>query len=421
MNEQLRNAIQLIENGQHEEGLQKVEKLSGKADDETKRTIAELYYELGLVDRALPLVEELMFNYPENGELFAFAAECYSELGREDEAVEMLNEIDESDPAFIQSQLLLADIYQNQGLEEVAEQKLLQAEKLAPEEPVIQFGLGEFYLNRGDYHHSIPYFKKVIHQNKLPEDHPLNPALRIAEAYGATGQFEEALEYYEKGLQKEESSDGLFGYGYTALQVDDYETAVKQFTKLKETDPDYTTLFPYLAKALRSLNRMEDALEVLKEGISRDEYNEELYLEMARLQFSAGNGKEGQNYLEKVIAINPSNVSAVQELLLYFREEEMYDETIDLVTFLHDYGEYDPFFERYKGKALYENDRLEEAAEAYKNALEAFEEDETLLEEAAYANLEAGRKDSGISYLKKLLSLQPDRLDIEERLANLTE
>jgi tetratricopeptide (TPR) repeat protein len=142
---------------------------------------------------------------------------------------------------------------------------------------------------------------------------------------------------------------------------------------------------------------------------------------MARLQFAAGNGEEGRNYLEKVIAINPSNVSAVKELLLYFREEEMYDETIELVSFLHEYGEYDPFFERYRGKALYENDRLEEAAEAYENALEAFEEDEALLEEAAYANLEAGRKDSGISLLKKLLSLQPDRLDIEERLANLTE
>ena len=188
MNEELQIAIGLIEQGRHEDGLLKIEKISKTTDDESKRTIAELYYELGLVDRAIHIIEELMFKYPESGELFAFAAECYGELDKEEEAIDMLNEISEEDPAYLQSQLLLADIYQNQGLEEVAEQKLLQAEKTAPDEPVLQFGLGEFYLSRGDYQRSIPYFKKVI-QQKLSEDHPLNPYLRIAEAYSATGQF----------------------------------------------------------------------------------------------------------------------------------------------------------------------------------------------------------------------------------------
>src|SRR5690554_5666978 len=138
--------------------------LSKTADDELKRTITELYYELGLVDRALQLVEELMFHYPDHGELFAFAAECYMELGQEDEALELLQEIHENDPAFVQAQLLLADLYQNQGMDEVAEQKLLRAEKLTKGEPIILYGLGEFYLSRGDYQQSIPYLKKVLNE-----------------------------------------------------------------------------------------------------------------------------------------------------------------------------------------------------------------------------------------------------------------
>ncbi|UCZ54790.1 tetratricopeptide repeat protein [Bacillus shivajii] len=422
MNEKLQEAIQLIEQGKSEEGIQKAEKLVKEADDETKRTAAELFYELGLVDRSLEIIEELMFRYPDHGELFAFAAECYGELGKEDEAIEMLSEIKEDDPAFLQAQLLLADIYQNQGLEEVAEQKLIQAQKLAPEEPVLQYGLGEFYLNRGDYLQSIPYFKKVVHNEKFLQDHPLNPALRIAEAYSATGQFEEALDYYQQGLGKEETPEGLFGFGITALQVKDYETATKQLIQLKDLDPDFTTLYPYLGKALREQSFLNEALDILQEGLKRDEFNEDLYLEMAKVQFLKGNGEAGKDFLQKVIALNPSNVSAVKELFVYFMEEEDYEDVLDLMEFLDDYGEYDPLFERYKAKALYETDDLDGAVQAYEKAIEdGDDQDSTLLEEAGFAYLEVGKKKEGISILEKLLSLEPERYDIEERIIQLKQ
>ncbi|MBU9723936.1 MULTISPECIES: tetratricopeptide repeat protein [Bacillaceae] len=418
MNDQLKEAIIMIENGQHEKALKKIEQLAISEDDETKRTIAELYYELGLLDRALPIVEELMFRYPDHGELFAFAAECYSELGKEEEAIDMLTEISDSDPSYSQAQMLLADIYQNQGLDEVAEQKLLQAVKYSPEEPIIQYGLGEFYLSRGDYSKSIPYFKKIIHSNKFSYE-GLNPEVRLAEAYSATGQFEEALEYYDRGVKKNDDPEALFGYGYTALQLEEYETAIKQFSKLKEIDPNYTTLFPYLGKAFRAENRLDEAIDILSEGLLKDEYNEELYLEMAKVQFHKGNANEGKGYLEKVIAINPSNTSAVKELLLYFHESEHYDESLELLSFLADYKEYDPVFERFKGKALYETDDLNGAVEAYKEAIKGVEDDEELLEEAAFAFIEYGEKEQGILLLEKLLQLQPDRYDIEERLYGL--
>lgn len=420
MNEQLKKAIQLIEKGQSEEGIKKVEKLEKSADDETKRTIAELYYELGLVDRSLEIVEQLMFRYPDHGELFAFAAECYGELGKEDEAIDMLSEIKENDPAFLQAQLLLADIYQNQGLDEVAEQKLVQAQKLAPEEPILQYGLGEFYLNRGDYLQSIPFFKKVIHNESFLKDHPLNPALRIAEAYSATGQFEDALQYYRQGLEKEEDADALFGYGFTAMQLEDYETAMHQFMKLKEMDPDYTTLYPYLGKVLRAQNLVDEAFDVLQEGIQKDEFNEDLYLEMAKAQFSKGNSDEGKEFLQKVIALNPSNITAIKELLLYFHEREEFEDVIDLIEFLDDYGEYDPLFERYKAKALYETDDLAGAVEAYENALyDESVEDDKLLEEAGYVLLEAGKKQRGMQLLEKVLNDDPARIDLEERIEQL--
>ncbi|MCR6096503.1 tetratricopeptide repeat protein [Salipaludibacillus agaradhaerens] len=419
MNEKLARAIQLIEQGQHEEGLKKVEKLEKEANDETKRTISELYYELGLVDKALSLVEPLMFAYPDHGELFAFAAECYSELGKEDEAIDMLTEIKSSDAAYVQAQLLLADLYEHQGLSEVAEQKLLEAIKNEPDNAVLQFGLGEFYLNRGEYRQSITYYKKAIYQGEMPDDLPVNPKLKLAEAYSATGEFEDAVANYKEGLEDDETPDGLFGYGFTSLQIDDYETAISVFNRLIEMDPDYTTVYTYLAKAYIAQQKLDEALQVLEEGIKKDEFNEDLYLELAKLQFSRGNDQKAVEFLEKVIALNPSNISAVKELLLYFDEEEDYEALIELLEFLDNYSEFDPLFERYRGKALFEENDIKGAVKAYDIALESLSKDEVLLEEAATVYLAAGNKTRAVTLLEDFLMLQPHRFDIEERLIEL--
>ena len=83
-----------------------------------------------------------------------------------------------------------------QSLDEVAEQKLLLAAKKAPNEMIISYGLGEFYLGRGDYIKSIPYLKKVVHsKEQIPN---VSVELLLAEAYSASGQFEDAMMYYEK-------------------------------------------------------------------------------------------------------------------------------------------------------------------------------------------------------------------------------
>lgn len=421
MEETLQSAIKQIEEGYHEEGLLKVEELLTSADDETKRTIAELYYELGLVDKALVIAEELMFQYPDHGELFAFASECYIELGKEEEALDMLNEIDQKDPAYLQAQLLLADLYESQGLEEVAEKKLLEALKHMPNESVLQLGLAEFYLNRGDYQQAISFYKQAIYQGNLPEDLPVDPNVRLAEAYSASGQFEDAIEHYKDGLKNDPTADGLFGLGYTSLQLEDYHTAVDAFNQLLEQDPDYTSAYGTLAKAHMAMKNWEEAREALKEGITRDEFNEDLYLEMAKLQLSQGETEDGKEFLKRVIAMNPSNVSAVQEALFYYDDSEDYEEMLELIRFLDEYNEFDPMYERFRAKALFEEDDIAGAAQAMDVALSSSTRDERLLEDAARVYLANRQKDKAVSALKEILSVDAEREDIRNRLAELEE
>ncbi|GAE25066.1 TPR repeat protein [Halalkalibacter wakoensis JCM 9140] len=413
----LEKAMQDIGSGYVEEGLAQLARLEESADHQMKYDIAELYQELGHVEKAKKIIDELLLLYPDEGSLYAMAAELLIDLDQEDEAIEMLLEIKKGDQAFLQAQLLLADLYQMQSLDEVAERKLLLAAKEAPEETIISYGLGEFYLERGDYIKSIPYLKKAVYaKDPLPNTHV---ELLLADAYSASGQFEDALEFYEKGLKKHLDPNALFGYGFTAFQLGDYVLAIEQFEALLSLDPDYSSLYTYLAKAYEAEGRLQEAFETLEKGIQVDEFNESLYIHAGKLRFKKQQPEDGVNWLRKVIAINPSNVEAVQTLAAYFKHNELYEELLELIEHIREIGEEDLIYTWYEATALKELDHFEEALVRYQEIEQQLQEDEDFLEEYGYFLLEYGLRERAIEHFRKLLTLEPGRADVVELLENL--
>lgn len=419
MNSHFNSVLQLIDIGRYEEALSELQNLSKTCDHETKFMVAQLYYELGLVNEARVHTEELLGYYPDEGELYVFMAELLIDIGDEDEAIEMLLEVNETDAAFVQSQLLLADLYQTQGLDGVAEQKLLNAKKLVPDEPVVLFGLGEFYSARGDYAKSIPYYKKVLpFQEQLSGT---NIHLRLAEAFSANGYFEDALFHYEKGLK--EGSVGIddhFGYGYTAFQIKDYTTAIMQFEKVRTMDDGYSSIYAFLADAYEQEGRIHEAMETLKFGIELDEYNEKMYIQAGKLALSQGDSV-GEEMLRKVIAINPSNFNGAKLLMNYLKQEERYDEIIELVDYLTDLGETDPLFDWFLAVAKREVDEFDEALDLYDILFETFSSDSDFLEEYGEVLMEAGKRDKALRVMKRAIEITPSKSHLFELIPHLEQ
>lgn len=413
----LQDVVKKIERGDVENGIKLLEKNERKANDEEKYTIAELYYELGHVDKAKQLVDELLRTYPNDSHLILFSAELFIDLGEEQEAISILTEIDEKEEAFVRAQLLLADLYQMQSLDEVAEQKLLLAEKKAPDEPIISYGLGLFYLDRGDYVKSIPYLKKAVHAKEKIDDNKVE--LFLAKAYSATGQFEDAVHYYREGLKRHEDPDVLFEYGFTSYQLGDIATTIKQMEKLKKIDPDYSSLYPILAKAYEAEERLNEAMDVLQEGLDVDPYNEQLYVLAGKLSFKRQKPDEAVEYLREVIALNPGNVEAIHTLASYFKFQELYDELEELIETLKEYGEVDHVLTWYEASVLKEHEQYEEAYERYREVKHLLEEDIDFLEEYAYFLLEYGLREEAINTFQKLLQFMPERDDIAQLIDEL--
>src|SRR5690625_1979526 len=204
-------AVDYMENNQPEKALMLLKKYLPTADDDKRFTIAEFYFQWGFFQESSQILGDLIQRYPDENELKILQANILIELEEDSEAIQLLNEIEKDDPVYEQALLLLADLYQIQGLFEVSESKLLEAKQLNSDEPIIDFALGELYFSIGDYKKAIIYYEKVLSETRIMGQ--ISIYERLAESYSATGEFEIALNYFQK--DDSDNPDILFKFGLT--------------------------------------------------------------------------------------------------------------------------------------------------------------------------------------------------------------
>src|SRR5690625_2927069 len=127
-------AVHLMDNKQTEEALQLLDNHLLVTDDDKKYTIAELYLQWGLNEKAQSILQDLLHRYPEENDIKIMLADIYIGLEDDQSAINLLSEIDANDPSYLQALLQMADLYEAQGLFEVAELKLLEAKQINPKD-----------------------------------------------------------------------------------------------------------------------------------------------------------------------------------------------------------------------------------------------------------------------------------------------
>lgn len=407
--------VEAIEHGDLERVQSMLEPLLLSSEPDTQYEITELLIGAGYLKEADQILQHLQFLFPEEAQLKIDRAHLLMEIDEEDEALLLLSSVGPDEDEYPQALLSLADYYQMQGFYEAAEQRINQALTLMPEEPLLQFAKAELLLETGKYLEAIRIYDNL--KNQQAEIAGVRLSERLAEVKTAGAAYEEALSYYEESLSHHVTPDLLFGYAHAAFQATHYELAIRKLIEVKTLDPDYFSAHLLLSQSYSMLDEHEKAYEAIVEGLSRDEYDKELYLFAGKMALKIGKSNEAENYLRQAIALDPEYMEATLTLISFFHSKERDEDVIDLIETVSqnqdDWSALYPFAaESYARKENYQR-----AYEFYSLAYTDHKEDPLFMEKYAYFLLEEGKRLEALEISKQLALLQPD----EERWQDLIE
>jgi tetratricopeptide (TPR) repeat protein len=409
--------ITMLENGQHNEAINEYNVVLTKGQPDEKFLLAEEMFQFGFLAESKALVENLLTIYPEEGELLVLLGEILVDAGDEEQAILELEKISEHDPSFGQSLLLLADLYQVQGLYEVCERKLLQAKDLLPDEVIIDFALGELYSDQGEVTKALKSYEAVLKEQQ--EIAGVSIYQRMAELLSASGEFEEALFYYDKAIDQKLEINTLFGYAFTALQAGYNRTAIEKFEELKGLDPEYHSLYLHLAKAYEREEELENSLKVIQEGIKQDEFNKDLFFFGGKIAIKLAQPELAERYFREALALDPGFTEAALTLNKLFFQQERYEAVIDLISQLDFIEDEEP---QLLWDAALAYDKLEEYSDAldkYKIAYTFFKNNEAFLNDYGYFLIEEGKIDLAAEIFKQLQKGDPTNGEYSDLLDRL--
>ncbi|CQR46683.1 Photosystem I assembly protein Ycf3 [Paraliobacillus sp. PM-2] len=415
--EEISRAVTLMEEQKTEEAIEVLESYLPLANEEEKYTIAELYQQWGMLEEAKMILLGLVQQYPEESELKLMLADIHIDLDEDQEAIELLNRFDPNDEDYLAVLVQLADLYQTQGLFEVSEQKLLEAKQLDPSEVLIDFALGELALSNGEYQKAIPYYEKVYQQQEVYAE--VEIPVRLGECLAAVGEFEQALAYYEK--IETDNVEVLFRYGFIAKKADRADIAIQAWEQVVEMDPDFQSVYFYLAETYDTEGRVQEAYKTAKNGLAVDELNKDLFLLAGSLARKVGNVDEGYQFVKEAVSIDPGFKEGVLFLVQNYKQDQNFLAIIDLLTHIIELGEEDGYYLWELAKAYEEEESFAQALKSYQEAYTTFKDDQDFLKEYGYFLVEEGRRKEAIEVFERYLMIDPSDIEIEEYVERLKE
>lgn len=389
-------------------------------DDDTLYDLGQQLYGLGFTPQAKRIFEKLLRDHPEEDELRTYLADIAVSAGDNDAAIDLLAAIQPDSPAYVQGLLATADVYQTMGIPEVSEQKLKEAKRLAPDEPVIDFALAELYFTLGRYEEALPYYQRLQDQgiDTMAE-------VLIGQRLGATlagmGDYEEAITAYEDLPREALDADTTYQLGMLYLETKQYQQAIKTLTALQQSTPDYTPLYPALARAQAGLNQLTDALATVHIGLGFDEFNSDLL----KLGFSyatrVGDEDRAVDFAKKELDQDPDDQDMIISLSNLYVKDGEDDANIALLTQAAAAHELDPQMYWNIAKSYEREEKMDQAKENYLLAYPHFRENtDFLLDLIRFFQSIAARQEL-LAALKQYLRLVPTDMAMQDLYDDLLD
>ena len=406
-----KTALDQLEAGQIDDYKESLKKALANDSDDMLYSLAEEVYSLGFSKDASTIYEHLAQKYPEDDGLKINLAELAIDDDHDDQALNYLSQVAPDSDEYVRSLMVAADLYQTQGMFEISEQKLLAAQKLAPDEEVIKFALAEFYFTTRNYRKAINLYLDLIKSGTL-EMSAVNLIERLGVSYAEIGKFEQALGYLEQIKPIHMNSDVKFELAFTYFNLKEYQKAIKAFQDLRDSDPQYSSLYPYLADAYVNLKRVDEALKAIQEGISIDQFNEKIWQKAGQIALMDNEDELALTYFKKGHEIAPEDVELLTLLSDWYIAHERYSDNLALLEAVSDEHVVDAHLAYNLAQSYQDAGNIKKADQNYELAAHELSDNPDFLKHAALFYREAGQLEPERKYLKKYLDLVPGDIEM---------
>lgn len=177
----------------------------------------------------------------------------------------------------------------------------------------LDYTYAEPFLNRGILYYNTGRPEQALADfNRFLELKPDNPdgLLNRANTLSTLGKFNEAIPDYNKYLTKNDDPKAYMWRGVAYFNIQNYDSAIIDFNKSIEIDPDYYEPYYWLGVIYYNQQNYNDALKFLDLSISKNSNNVNSYIWKGLCYMNMNEFHKAIEQYSKAIEIDPNNITA---------------------------------------------------------------------------------------------------------------
>ncbi|MEG3032295.1 MAG: hypothetical protein RR813_03630, partial [Enterococcus sp.] len=352
----------------------------------------------------------LLEKYPNNEELYLGLAEVAIENDNSDQALNFIEKVPKDSDYYVQALLLSADLYQMIGIPEVSEAKLTEAAKILPDEPLIQFALAELFFNTERFGEAATIYQILLNSG-ITEMADILLEERFGTALSMEGQFEEAVIHLRNALETEVTDERLFQIAFVYRQLKENEQVIQFLEQLRNLNPQYQSLYLYLAEALQDEEQLEEAQEVIEAGIKENPFNVDFYQFASENVYRLHDDKKAEEYLQKALETGDKLDQTLFMLSNLYLKQEDYEEVIATINEMDNSD--DAYAQWNLAHAYNQLEDFTEAAIHFEKANIALHHEPEFMKEYGIFLREEGKIQAAKELLEHYLAHEPGDLEVQ--------
>ena len=427
------------------------ESLETHPDDTGSRMmLARVFIRQGKFKEAAAQFRKVNVLTPEDTSSLLLLSELYLIDGKQDLARDALEEVVNIDNQSYSAHLLLARLLETEEDFTRAQHYYQQALEINWSSE-LQLELADVFVRQNEFKPAIKLYRDLLERDEMDEDarialihvyllqdkekkalselnrlkkmsdRPEQVDLAIARIYARWKEYDTAITILENVIQDNENDEARYLLAVLYFQGKQYEAVLKNLQPVSRDTEEYESGVFLQVRALRELERDDQAARVLETAISEETgRNTEMYMLLAAIyQFQQENELSRGVFLQGIRAY-PEDADLLYEYAIFLEDQNEHDKALDIMEQIIGLEPDHAGALNFVGYTWADkNIHLDKALIYIQRAVELKPENSYILDSLGWVYYRLGKFDAAITTLRQAQTLSPDDAAIVEHLADV--